>query len=178
VGCKKQAQEAVKEAATACGQFYVNQRWLGGTLTNIKTIRKSVARLHYIENIEKQPEYSKMGKQELSALRREGEKLRRNLEGVRAMEKLPGAIIIIDTAREGIAVAEARRLKIPTVAVVDTNSDPTLVDYPVAANDDAIRAIRIILQKLVDAIVAGRGGSPAPVSSPATAASDLSAVSE
>jgi small subunit ribosomal protein S2 len=94
------------------------------------------------------------------------------------MEKLPGAIIIIDTAREGIAVAEARRLKIPTVAVVDTNSDPTLVDYPVAANDDAIRAIRIILQKLVDAIVAGRGGSPAPVSSPATAASDLSAVSE
>jgi small subunit ribosomal protein S2 len=178
VGCKKQAQEAVKEAATACGQFYVNQRWLGGTLTNIKTIRKSVARLHYIENIEKQPEYSKMGKQELSALRREGEKLRRNLEGVRAMEKLPGAIIIIDTAREGIAVAEARRLKIPTVAVVDTNSDPTLVDYPVAANDDAIRAIRIILQKLVDAIVAGRGGSPAPVSAPATAASDLSAVSE
>jgi small subunit ribosomal protein S2 len=159
VGCKKQAQEAIKEAATACGQFYVNQRWLGGTLTNLQTIRKSVGRLKYIEEIEKDPNYSKMGKQELAALRREGEKLRRNLEGIRDMQKLPDAIIIIDTTREAIAVAESVRLHIPTVAIVDTNADPSLVNYPIAGNDDAIRAIRILLQKLVTAIAAGGGES-------------------
>ncbi|HYR58197.1 MAG TPA: 30S ribosomal protein S2, partial [Chthoniobacteraceae bacterium] len=141
VGCKKQAQEAIKEAATACRQFYVNQRWLGGTLTNLTTIRKSVGRLKYIEDLEKQPEYSKMGKQEISAVKREGEKLKRNLEGIRDMEKLPDVLIVIDTMREAIAVAEARRLGIPTVAIVDTNADPELVDYPIAGNDDAIRAI-------------------------------------
>jgi len=155
VGCKPQAQEAVKEAANACGHYYVNHRWLGGTLTNLRTIRKSVARLEYIEGIEKSPEYKMMGKQELSALNREGDKLRRNLEGIRTMDKLPDAMIIIDTARETNAVAEARRLGIPTVAIVDTNTDPDLVDYPIAGNDDAIRAIRVILQKLVDAIVSG-----------------------
>jgi len=159
VGCKKQAQEAIKEAATACGQFYVNQRWLGGTLTNLQTIRKSVGRLKYIEEIDKDPNFSKMGKQELAALRREGEKLRRNLEGIRDMQKHPDAIIIIDTTRESIAVAEAVRLNIPTVAIVDTNADPSLVNYPIAGNDDAIRAIRIILQKLVDAIASGGGES-------------------
>jgi small subunit ribosomal protein S2 len=152
IGCKKQAQEAVKEAAQACGQLYVNQRWLGGTLTNLMTIRKSVGRLSYLEQIEKSPEYSQMGKQELSALRREAEKLRRNLEGIRTMERLPDALVVIDTTREAIAVAEARRLNIPTVAIVDTNADPDLVTYPIAGNDDAIRAIRVILQKLVDAI--------------------------
>src|ERR1700759_1936272 len=152
VGCKKQAQEAVKEAAVACGQFYVNQRWLGGTLTNLATIRKSVGRLTYLEQIEKSPEYSKMGKQELSALRSEAEKLRRNLEGIRTMDRLPDAMVIIDTSRESIAVAEAQRLQIPTVAIVDTNADPDQVSYPIAGNDDAIRAIRVILQKLVDAI--------------------------
>jgi small subunit ribosomal protein S2 len=159
VGCKKQAQEAIKEAATACGQFYVNQRWLGGTLTNLQTIRKSVARLKYIEEIDKDPNYSKMGKQELAALNREGEKLRRNLEGIRDMVKHPDAVIIIDTTRESIAVAEAVRLNIPTVAIVDTNGDPSLVSYPIAGNDDAIRAIRIILQKLVTAIASGGGES-------------------
>jgi len=152
IGCKKQAQEAVKEAAQACGQFYVNQRWLGGTLTNLTTIRKSVARLTYLEQIEKSPEYSQMGKQELAALGREAEKLRRNLEGIRTMSSLPDALVIIDTTRESIAVAEALRLRIPTVAITDTNADPDLVTYPIAGNDDAIRAIRVILQKLVDAI--------------------------
>ena len=155
IGCKKQAQEAVKEAAQACGQFYVNQRWLGGTLTNLSTIRKSVGRLTYLEQIEQSPEYSQMGKQELSALRREAEKLRRNLEGIRTMSSLPDALVIIDTQREAIAVAEAVRLRIPTVAIVDTNADPDLVSYPIAGNDDAIRAIRVILQKLVDAIYTG-----------------------
>src|SRR5205823_896770 len=157
VGCKKQAQQAVKEAAAACGQFYVNQRWLGGTLTNLTTIRKSVGRLKYIEQIEKDPKYSQMGKQELAALRREGEKLRRNLEGIRDMGKLPDAMVVIDTTREAIAVAESRRLGIPTVAIVDTNADPDLINYPIAGNDDAIRAIRIVLQKLVDAIVSAGG---------------------
>jgi len=158
VGCKKQAQEAIKEAAIASGQFYVNQRWLGGTLTNLATIRKSIARMKYIENLEKQTEYSKMGKQEIAAVKREGEKLKRNLEGIRDMEKLPDAIVVIDTTREAIAVAEAKRLKIPTVAIVDTNADPELISYPIAGNDDAIRAIRIVLQKLVDAMVSAQTG--------------------
>jgi len=163
VGCKKQAQEAVKEAATACGQFYVNERWLGGTLTNLTTIRKSINRLKYIENLEKQPEYTKMGKQEIAAVKREGAKLFRNLEGIRNMEKYPDAMIIIDTTREAIAVAEARRLKIPVVAIVDTNANPDLIDYPIAGNDDAIRAIRIILQKLVDALLASSSSHAASV---------------
>lgn len=157
VGCKKQAQEAVKEAAIACGQFYVNQRWLGGTLTNLTTIRKSIGRLRYIEEIEKSPEYKKMGKQELAALNREAAKLRRNLDGILEMQALPNAIVIIDTARELNAVNEARRLNIPTVAIVDTNADPEVIDYPIAGNDDAIRAIRVLLQKLVDAIVSATG---------------------
>ncbi len=157
VGCKKQAQEAVKEAAIACGQFYVNQRWLGGTLTNLATIRKSIGRLKYIEEIEKSPEYKKMGKSELAALNREAAKLRRNLDGVLEMSQLPQALVIIDTPREENAVKEARRLNIPVVAIVDTNADPEVIDYPIAGNDDAIRAIRVVLQKLVDAIVSASG---------------------
>jgi len=141
VGCKKQAQEAVKEAAVACGQFYVNQRWLGGTLTNLATIRKSIGRLKYIEDIEQSPDFKKMGKQELAALNREATKLKRNLDGILEMSKLPDAMVIIDTAREVNAVNEARRLGIPTVAIVDTNADPEIIDYPIAGNDDAIRAI-------------------------------------
>ncbi len=158
VGCKKQAQEAIKEAASACNQFYVNQRWLGGTLTNLTTIRKSIARMKYIEDLEKQTEYSKMGKQEIAAVKREGEKLKRNLEGIRDMQKLPDALVVIDTTREAIAVAEAKRLGIPTVAIVDTNANPELINYPIAGNDDAIRAIRIVLQKLVDAMVSTQTG--------------------
>lgn len=153
VGCKKQAQEAVKEAAIACGHFYVNQRWLGGTLTNLATIRKSIGRLKYIEQIEDSPDYKKMGKQELAALNREAAKLRRNLDGILEMSQLPDALVVIDTTREANAVMEARRLGIPTVAIVDTNADPDVIDYPIAGNDDAIRAIRVMLQKLVDAIV-------------------------
>lgn len=153
VGCKRQAQEAVQQAAEACGQFYVNNRWLGGTLTNLETIRKSVARLNYLEDIQKKPEFKSMSKKELAGLNRERAKLERNLRGVRAMDKHPDAVVIVDSAREHIAVNEACRLNIPIVALVDTNADPDLVDYPIAANDDAIRSIRIILQKLIDPII-------------------------
>lgn len=157
VGCKKQAQDAIKEAALACGQFYVNERWLGGTLTNLSTIRKSVGRLKQIEETMAAPQFSRTSKREASVLKREQQKLLKNLEGVRDMERLPDAIIIIDTIRESIAVAESRRLKVPIVAIVDTNSDPDKVEYPIAGNDDAIRSIRVILQKLVDAIVEAKG---------------------
>ena len=172
VGCKKQAQEAVKEAAQASGQFYVNQRWLGGTLTNLVTIRKSVSKLKDFEALEKSAGFNKINKAEASALRREAMRIRKNLEGVLEMEKLPDAIVIIDTVKESIAVAEARRLNIPIVAVVDSNSNPEEINYPIAGNDDAIRAIRIILQKLVDVIVKSRGGA---VAAPA---GELSAVAE
>jgi small subunit ribosomal protein S2 len=157
VGTKKQAQEAVREAAEVTGQFFVNQRWLGGTLTNLQTIRRSVARLRELEELEKTPAFARMNKQETSALRREAAKLRRNLEGIVDMERLPDALVVIDTNREEIAVAEAVRLKIPVVAIVDTNCDPERIDYPIAGNDDAIRSIRVILQKLVDSMVEGQG---------------------
>ena len=171
VGCKKQAQEAVKEAAQACGQFNVNQRWLGGTLTNLVTIRKSVAKLREFEALEKSAGFSKINKAEASALRREAQRIRKNLEGVLEMEKQPDAIVIIDTVKESIAVAEALRLGIPIVAIVDSNSNPEEVNYPIAGNDDAIRSIRIILQKLVDVLAKTRGVRPA-------GAGELSAVAE
>ena len=153
VGCKRQAQEAVKQASEACGQFYVNHRWLGGTLTNMETIKKSIARLNYLEEIESKPEFKLMSKKELAGLNRERIKLERNLRGIRHMGKIPDAVVIVDSAREHIAVHESRRLKIPIVALVDTNADPNIIDYPIAANDDAIRSIRIILQKLIDPVI-------------------------
>jgi small subunit ribosomal protein S2 len=156
VGCKRQAQDAIREAAEATGQHYVNHRWLGGMLTNATTVRKSVERLRYLENIEKQPEFKAMSKKELAALGREREKLLRNLRGVRNLDKKPDAIVIVDSARETIAVAEAHRLNIPIIAIVDTNADPAKVQFPIPGNDDAIRSIRIILQNLVDAMVAAK----------------------
>ncbi|OYV06351.1 MAG: 30S ribosomal protein S2 [Verrucomicrobiales bacterium VVV1] len=156
VGCKRQAQDAVREAAEATGQYYVNHRWLGGMLTNSATVRKSIERLRYLETIEKQPEYKAMSKKELAALGREREKLLRNLKGVRGLDAKPDAVVIVDSARETIAVAEARRLEIPIVAIVDTNADPSVVQYPIPANDAAIRSIRIVLQNLVDSIVSSK----------------------
>lgn len=176
VGCKKQAQEAVKEAAQACGQYYVNQRWLGGTLTNLVTIRKSVSKLKDFEALEKSAGFNKINKAEASALRREATRIRQNLEGVLEMDKLPDVIVIIDTVKEAIAVAEARRLGIPIVAIVDSNSNPEEINYPIAGNDDAIRAIRIILQKLVDVIAKSRPGTRPIVV--ATETEELAAVAE
>ena len=173
VGTKKQAQEAVREAATATGQLFVNQRWLGGTLTNLTTIRRSIARLKEIQAQEKSPAWAKINKAEASAIRREGAKLFHNLEGIMAMDRLPDALVVIDTLREEIAVAEANRLKIPVIAIVDTNSNPEKIEYPIAGNDDAIRSIRVILQKIVEAMVEAKG-TRGKSSQP----SELAAVSE
>lgn len=154
VGCKRQAQDAVREAAEATGHYYVNHRWLGGTLTNLETIRKSVARLKYLEEIDKSPEFKMMSKKELASLGREREKLLRNLSGVREMDRQPDAAVIVDSHRETIAVAECARLSIPVVAVVDSNADANAVAYPIAGNDDSVRSIRILLQNLVDPVLA------------------------
>lgn len=158
VGCKRQAQEAVREAADATKQFYVNHRWLGGMLTNMSTVKKSIERLKWLEGLEKSPEFKAISKKEFAALTREKNKLRRNLDGIRGMDGLPDAIVVVDSARESIAVAEARRLAIPIVALVDSNADPSVIDYPIPANDDSVRSIRIILQNLVDAVVVGKKG--------------------
>lgn len=156
VGCKRQAQEPVRETAEATGQFFVNHRWLGGTLTNISTIRKSVERLRYLEGIEKTPEFKSMSKKELAALDRERQKLLRNLQGIRDMEKAPDAMVVIGADFEDIAIREARRLKIPVVALVDTNADPMEAEYPIPGNDDAVRSIRLILSNLQSAIIAAK----------------------
>ncbi len=154
VGCKRQAQDAVREAAEATGQFYVNHRWLGGTLTNLETIKKSIQRLKYLETIEAQPEYKMMSKKELAALGRERAKLLRNLAGIREMGGLPDVMVVVDSHRESIAIAEGNRLGIPIVAMTDSNADPLKVTYPVASNDDAVRSIKIILQHLVEPVTA------------------------
>ena len=157
VGTKKQAQEAVREAAKSCGQFYVTERWLGGTLTNFQTIKRSIARLKKIEKMETDGSMAALVKQEQSALRREASRLVKYFEGIRAMDKFPGAMFVVDIKREHNAVAEARRLKIPIIALVDTNCDPDLVDYPIPGNDDAIRSVRVVLAAIVQAINDGRG---------------------
>lgn len=159
VGTKKQAQEAIREAAEATGQLYVNQRWLGGTLTNLTTIRRSVGRLKEIQALEKSPAFAKINKAEASSIRREGAKLVHNLGGIVSMEKHPDVLVVVDTIREEIAVAEANRLGIPIIAIVDTNSNPEKIEYPIAGNDDAIRSIRVILAKLVQAILEAKGTS-------------------
>ena len=156
VGTKKQAQEAVKESAKACGQLYVTERWLGGTLTNFNTIKRSIARLKQIERWETDGSINQYGKQEQSMYRREAARLFKNLDGIRTMDKYPAAMFVVDIKREHNAIAEGRRLKIPIVALVDTNCDPQLVDYPIAGNDDAIRSVRLILQTVVQTITQAR----------------------
>ncbi len=156
VGTKKQAQEAVRESAKACEQFHVTGRWLGGTLTNFNTIKRSLARLREIETMEADGSINQYVKQEQSMLRREAARLVKNFDGIRAMDKFPAAMFVVDIKREHNAVAEGRRLKIPIVAIVDTNCDPDLVTYPIAANDDAIRSVRLILSVVVQTITQAR----------------------
>ncbi len=152
VGTKKQAQEAVKESAKICGQPFVTERWLGGTLTNMKTLKRSMSRLREIEKMEADGTINNYVKQEQSMIRREMARLVKNLDGIRTMEKHPTAMFVVDIRREKNAVAEGRRLKIPIVAIVDTNCDPDLVDHPIAGNDDAIRSVRLILSAVVQTI--------------------------
>jgi small subunit ribosomal protein S2 len=156
VGTKKQAQQAVRETAKECGQLCVIERWLGGTLTNFNTIKRSIARLKEIEKMEADGSINRFVKQEQSVLRREAARLLKYFDGIRAMDKYPGAIFVVDIKREHNAVAEARRLRIPVVAIVDTNCDPDLVDYPIAGNDDAIRSVRMILTTISQAILRAR----------------------
>jgi small subunit ribosomal protein S2 len=156
VGTKKQAQEAVKESAKTCGQLYVTERWLGGTLTNFQTVKRSIARMKQIEKWDTDGSMSNYGKQEQSMYRREAARLFKNLDGIRTMEKYPAAMFVVDIKREHNAIAEARRLKIPIVAIVDTNCDPELTEYPIAGNDDAIRSVRMILQTVVQTVTQAR----------------------
>ncbi|MEM9399619.1 MAG: 30S ribosomal protein S2 [Verrucomicrobiota bacterium] len=156
VGCKKQAQEAIKEIAQESESFYVTERWLGGTLTNLPTIRRSVGRMREIDDREKSGKMKGLPKQEVSALRRECLKLHRYLDGIQNMEAPPQVMVLVDVSRETIAVKEALRLNIPIVALADTNADPNDIDYPIACNDDAIRSIRIILESLGESIKEGR----------------------
>ncbi len=157
VGTKKQAADAVQEEAGRAGMFYVNRRWLGGTLTNFQTITKSISRLKLLEDMKATGKFEAFSKKEVLRLEREMEKLNNALVGIKGMEQLPGAVFVIDPKKERIAVREARRLAIPVVAVVDTNCDPDEVDYPIPGNDDAIRAIRLITSRLADAVIEGRG---------------------
>ena len=156
VGTKKQAQEAVREAAKACGQHYVTERWLGGTLTNFQTIKRSIGRLKEIEKMETDGSINQYVKQEQSMIRREAARLVKYFDGIRTMDKFPAAMFVVDIKREHNAVAEARRLKIPLIAIVDTNCDPDLVDFPVAGNDDAIRSVRLVLTTIVQVVTMAR----------------------
>ena len=158
VGTKKQAQEAVREEAERCGMFYVNQRWLGGMLTNFETIRKRIDRLHDLERMEADGTFEVLPKKEVAELVHEKEKLQRFLGGIKDMKRLPAALFVIDPRKERIAVAEARKLGIPIVAIVDTNCDPDEVDYVIPGNDDAIRAVRLLTGKMAEAVLEGKQG--------------------
>ena len=158
VGTKKQAQDAIKEEAERCGQFYVNSRWLGGTLTNFKTIRSRVDRLNKLNNMEKLGEFDLLPKKEVSELKAERDKLETNLGGIKEMRSLPGLMFIVDPDQEDIAVKEARKLHIPIVAITDTNCDPDLIDHVIPGNDDAIRAVKLIASVIADAVIEANQG--------------------
>ena len=192
VGTKKQAQAAVKELATECGQPFVIERWLGGTLTNMQTVRKSMERLRLLEKMEADGTMREYTKKEQAAFNREHSRLVRNLDGIRHMEKYPDAMFVIDVKREHNAVAEARKLKIPIIAITDTNCDPDLVDYPIPGNDDAIRSVRLLLSAVTNTIAKARAdyetkygrkkqeeaAAAAAAAAPAPAAEDAAAQAE
>jgi small subunit ribosomal protein S2 len=157
VGTKRQAQDAIAEEAQRSNMFFVNQRWLGGLLTNFSTIQRSLARLRDLEAMETDGRYETLSKKEIAQLEKEKKKLQKNLEGIRNMARLPDALFVVDTRKEKIAVDEARKLKIPVIGVVDTNCDPDEVDYVIPGNDDALRAIRLFASRIADAVIAGRG---------------------
>ncbi len=156
VGTKKQAQESVKDEAERCGMYFINERWLGGMLTNFQTIQKRVQRLHELEKMEAEGVFDVLPKKEVASLRHEMGKLERFLGGIKYMKKLPDALFIVDPRKERIAVAEARRLNIPIVGIVDTNCDPDEIDVVIPANDDAIRAVKLLTSKMADAVIEGQ----------------------
>ena len=158
VGTKKQAQECVKEAAIKSNMFYVDQRWLGGMLTNFKTIRKRIERLNKLVEMETDGTFDVLPKKEVAALKNEMEKLEKNLGGIKEMTRIPGAMFVVDPKNERIAVLEAKKLNIPIVGLVDTNCNPEDVDYPIPGNDDAIRAVKLITDVMANAIIEGRQG--------------------
>jgi small subunit ribosomal protein S2 len=158
VGTKKQAQQIVADEARRCGEFFVNNRWLGGLLTNFKTIKSRIDKLEQLSEYVESEEFSKLPKKEQATIRRNLEKLEKNLGGLRGMKKIPDVIFIIDPKKEEIAVKEANLLKLPIIATVDTNCDPDLIDYVIPANDDAIRTIMLIASKMADAIIEGKEG--------------------
>ncbi|MDI6895067.1 MAG: 30S ribosomal protein S2 [Bacillota bacterium] len=158
VGTKKQAQESVAEEARRCGQFYVNQRWLGGTLTNFPTIRRRIERLMQLEEMVESGYLARLPKKEVARLERERLRLDKYLGGIKGMKELPSALFVVDPRKEAIAVKEARRLRIPIAAIVDTNCDPDEVDYIIPGNDDAIRAVKLITGKMADAVLEGLQG--------------------
>ena len=158
VGTKKQAQECVKDAAIKSNMFYVDQRWLGGMLTNFKTIKTRIARLNKLEEMENDGTFEVLPKKEVAALKNENEKLEKNLGGIRNMKEMPGAMFVVDPKNERIAVLEAKKLNIPIVGLVDTNCNPEDVDYPIPGNDDAIRAVKLITDVMANAIIEGRQG--------------------
>jgi small subunit ribosomal protein S2 len=162
VGTKSQAQEIIRQEAERCGQFYVNERWLGGMLTNFRTIRKSIARLDELDRMAEDDTFESLTKKEVAGLERERAKLLRSFRGIRTMAKLPGAAFIVDVRREWIAVSEAARLTIPIVALVDTNSDPDPIDYPIPGNDDAIRSIELISGIIADAVLEAQSAREEP----------------
>jgi len=157
VGTKRQAQESIAEEAKRCGMPYVNERWLGGLLTNFVTIRKSLDRLKELEMMSTDGRHERLTKKEVAKLEKERMKLEKNLQGIKGMKNIPDAIFVIDTRKEEIAVQEARKLKIPVIGVVDTNCDPDEVDVVIPGNDDALRAIRLFTARVADAVIAGRG---------------------
>lgn len=158
VGTKKQAQESIEENAKRCSMFYVNQRWLGGMLTNFKTIRKRINRLHELNKMEEDGVFEVLPKKEVLILKRERKRLEKFLGGIKDMTELPQALFIVDPRKENIAVAEAKKLGIPIIAIVDTNCDPDEIDYVIPGNDDAIRAVKLITEKIADAVIEGRQG--------------------
>lgn len=157
VGTKRQAQDAVAEEAQRCGMHFVNQRWLGGLLTNFSTIQRSLTRLRELEAMSTDGRYESLSKKEISSIEKEKRKIQKNLDGIRHMAKLPDAVFVIDTKKEKIAVDEARKLKIPVIGVVDTNCDPDDVDFVIPGNDDALRSIRLFTTRIAEAVISGRG---------------------
>ena len=158
VGTKKQAQECVKEEAERCGMYYVNERWLGGMLTNFKTIRSRVERMKELERMEQDGTFEVLPKKEVTKLKQEMEKLQKNLNGIRDMKEIPGAMFVVDPKKERIAILEARKLGIPVFGLVDTNCNPEDVDYVIPGNDDAIRAIKLIIEAMANAVIESRQG--------------------